>query len=107
MQRESKTKILEQKQLETFEENNLRCFTTSQDGGIGRHASPPRTTTKRITSTLKQKHRELPETELYGSLTTKDFKKSYSSRWVGGVELWSRGREDTVWCREEVAAVEW
>ena len=33
-------------------------------------------------------------TELYGSLTTKQLKKKHSSRPIGGVEMGSRGGED-------------
>ena len=43
---------------------------------------------------------------MHGSLTTKDLKKLHSSRWVGGVEKESQGREDTVWPREAMVAVE-
>ncbi|KAF6095114.1 hypothetical protein HJG60_012086 [Phyllostomus discolor] len=35
--------------------------------------------------------------ELYGSLTTKDLKKSPSSRWVGGAEMETRWRGEEVW----------
>ena len=37
-------------------------WTSSQDGGVGRHASSPYATTRRITTNLKTKnHPELPE----------------------------------------------
>ena len=40
--------------------------------------------------------------KLCGSLTTKALKKPYVSRWVGGVEIGSLGREDVVWHSEAV-----
>ena len=62
-------------------------WTFGQDGGIGRHASPPLTTIKRITTHLKTKYNQnCQKIKLYGSLTTEDLKRKYSSRWVGEVE---------------------
>ena len=67
-------------------------YTSGQIGGIGRHASPPFATTRRITINLKAKSTQnCQKIEPYGSLTTKDLKKPYSTRLVGGAEtgIWS------------------
>ena len=62
--------------------------TSSQDGGIGRHVSPPCTTMRRITTNLKTKiTQNCQKIKLYGSPTTKDLKEPYSYRQVGGVEM--------------------
>ena len=46
---------------------------------------PPLTTKKRTTTNLKTKTKQnCQKTELYRSLTTKELKKKYSSRSVGG-----------------------
>ena len=51
-----------------------------------------------ITANLKIKNNQkCKQIELYGSLTTKDLKKEYSPRWVGGTEMRSGSREDSVW----------
>ena len=51
---------------------------------------------KKDNNKLKNKYQpEVPDTEAYGSLTTKELKKKHSSRPVGGVETGSQGREDT------------
>ena len=50
---------------------------------------PPHTT-KRTTTNLKTKNNQnCQKIKLYGSLTTKELKKKYSSRLVGGVETGS------------------
>ena len=73
-------------------------WTSGQDGGIGTHTLPPRTTVRGIITNFKTKDdHKCQKTKLYGSLTTKDLKKKYSSRWIGGAELGSWGREDMVW----------
>ena len=55
--------------------------TSGQDGGIGRHASPPYTTIRRITTNLKTKNTQnCQKIKLYGSPTAKNLKKRYSSR---------------------------
>ena len=65
--------------------------TSGQDGGVGRHAVPPRTTKRRTTTNLKTKsNQNWQEIKLYGSPTTKEIKKKHSSRPVGGVEPGSR-----------------
>ena len=51
------------------------CRTSSQDGGIGRYTLPPHTT-KRTTTNLKtQNNHNCQKIELYGSLTTKEFRE--------------------------------
>ena len=68
---------------------------SGKDGGIGRYALLPRTTKRRITTNLKTKiNQNCQKIKLYGSLTTKELKKKHSSRWVGGAETGSWGRED-------------
>ena len=64
--------------------------TSGQDGSIGKHNSPPHTTTAKITTRLQNKYCQ--KIELYGSPTTKELKKTHSSRWAGGVET-QRGVE--------------
>ena len=50
---------------------------------------------RRITTNFKTKNTQnCQKIELYRSLTTKDLKKLYSSRWVGGVETGSWSGED-------------
>ena len=62
-------------------------MTSGQEGGVDRHASPPYTTIRRITTNLKTKNTQNCQIiELYKSLTTKDLKKPYLSRQVGGAE---------------------
>ena len=76
-----------QSYLSGLEEENIE--TSRQDGGMSRHASPPGITTRRITKNLKTKNTQnCQKIELYRSPTTKDLKKPYSSRGVGGVEMW-------------------
>ena len=59
---------------------------------------PPRTTIRRFTTNLKTKYNlNCQIVELYGSLTTENLKKKYSSRQVEGVETGGWGREDAVW----------
>ena len=73
-------------------------WTSSQDGDIGRHTFPPRTAIRKITTNLKTKYNQnCQKIKLYGSPTTKDLKKPYSSRQVGEVEMESRSGEDMVW----------
>ena len=56
---------------------------------------PPPTTKRRTITNLKTKNNQNGQKiKLYGSLTTKELKKKLSSRWVGGVEMGSRGGED-------------
>ena len=65
--------------------------TSGQDGGVGRHTVPPRTTKTRTTTNLKTKNNQnWQKIKLYGSPTTKEMKKKHSSRRVGGVETGSR-----------------
>ena len=48
---------------------------------------PPHTTKRRTTTNLKTKNNQnCQKIELYGSPTTKELKKKYSSRQVGGAE---------------------
>ena len=79
-------------------ENEWILETSSQDGGTGGHASPPCTTIRRIITNLKTKYNQnCQKTKLYGSPTTKDLKKKYSSRQIGSMEMGSWGGEDMVW----------
>ena len=71
------------------------AITSGQDGGIGRYTLSPRTTRRRTTTNLKTKNNQnCQKIKLYGSLTTKEFKKKHSPRLVGGVEIGTWGRED-------------
>ena len=55
------------------------------------NSSLPHTTTAKIMTKLQNNyHPELSETELGGSPTTKELKKSHSSRGLGGGETWIR-----------------
>ena len=57
---------------------------------------PPRTTTRRTTTNLKTKNNQkCQKIKLHGSLTTKELKKKYSIKLVGGAETGSQGREDS------------
>ena len=69
----------------------MKGQTSSQDGGIGRHVALPCTTIRRIATNLKTRNTQnYQKIKLYGNLTTRELKKSYSSRWVGGVEMGQR-----------------
>ena len=60
-----------------------------QDGSIGKHGSPPHTTTSKLQlkyRTSLSHHSELSEVELSGSLTATELKKPHPSRLVAGVE---------------------
>ena len=51
---------------------------------------PPLTTKRRTRTNLKTKsNQNCQKIEVYGSLTTKEFKKKHSSRLVGGAEIGS------------------
>ena len=65
-----------------------------QDGDIGRYASLPRKTKKRITNLKTKNNQNCQKIKLYGSSTTKELKKKHPSRLVGGVETGSHGRKD-------------
>ena len=55
---------------------------------------PPRTAIKRITTKSQTNNSQnCQKIELYGSPTTKDLKKPYSSRWAGGAEMQRQGGE--------------
>ena len=57
-----------------------------QDEGIGRYTLPAHRTKRRTTTNLKTKNNQnCQKIELYGSPTTKELKKKYSFRLVGGV----------------------
>ena len=71
----------------------LNFMTSGQDGGIGRHTSPPHITTKRIATKSQNNTQNCQKIKLYGSLTTKDLKKPNSSKQVGGAETQRQGRE--------------
>ena len=80
----------------------FRIWTSSQDGGVGRHTAPHCTTKRRTTTNLKTKNNQnWQKIELHGISTTKESKKKHSSRRVGGVETGSqagrtRGKEGLV-----------
>ena len=65
--------------------------TSGQDGGVGKHGSPPYTATAKITAMLQ--NRNLQKLKLYGNPTTKGLQKSCSFRWVGGVEMQRHGMD--------------
>ena len=59
------------------------------DGGLGRHASPPRATIERITTRSQTNNTQnCQKIEFYGSPTTKDLKKTH---YPGGQEWESHG----------------
>ena len=76
----------------------LKNKTSSQDGGIGKHGSPPHTTMANITTRLQNNyHPESTENQkikLYGSPTTKELKKSHSSRQQ---EAWNERSHTHTW----------
>ena len=92
---------------ETQSTLQIKLGISGQDGGIGRHILPPCTTIKRITTNLKTENTQnCKKIKLYRSPTTKDLKKTYSSKWVGGVELGSWGiAEEPGWRGHGVVAV--
>ena len=56
----------------------------------------PHTTKRRTTTNLKTKNNQnCQKIKLYGSLTTKELKKTHSLRLTGQVEIGSGGKEDT------------
>ena len=56
-------------------------------GGVGRNASLPHSTKRRITTNLKTIYNQnCQNSKLHGTLTTKELKK-HSSRTVGGAEM--------------------
>ena len=61
-------------------------WTSSQDGGIGRYTLSPHTTKRRTTNLKTKSNQNCQKIELYGSLTTKELKKKYSSRLAPGSE---------------------
>ena len=75
---------------------NIRPGIPGQDGGVGRHTVSPCTNKRRTTTNLKTKNNQnCQKTKLCVSMPTKELKKKYSSRPVGGAEMGSRGREDS------------
>ena len=82
-------------------------WTSSQNGVIGRFASPPCTTIQKITTNLKTKTTQnCWKIELYESPTTNNL-KTYSSRRVGGVQMGRMGREDMGGSGEAVVTRWW
>ena len=67
---------------------NFKIDLLGQDGGIGKHGLLFNTTTSKLQlkyrTTITQNYQKI---ELYGSLITKELKKSYSPRWVGGAKM--------------------
>ena len=56
---------------------------------------PPYTTKRRTTTNLKTKNNQnYQNIKLYGSLTSKELKKKFASRLVGGEEMGRQGREN-------------
>ena len=63
-----------------FSYQRYQFRTSGQDGGIGRYALLPHTTKRRTATNLKANNNQNDQKiELYGSLTTKELKKKYSS----------------------------
>ena len=58
-------------------------------------ALPPHTTKRRTTNLKTKYNQNCQKIELYGNLTTKQWKKKHSFRMVGGAEIASRGEEDS------------
>ena len=76
-------------------ENFIKQGTPGQGGGIGRYTLPPHTTKRRPTTNFNTKNtKKCHKIKLYESPTTKELKKKYSSRLVGGEETGSQGGED-------------
>ena len=73
-----------------FDDVKELMLTSSQDKGIGRHTSPPRTKIRRITINIKTKNKNCQKIKLYGNPTIKELKKKHSSRPAGGVETGSQ-----------------
>ena len=71
--------------------NKIFLETSSQDGCIGKHSSPPYTTTAKLQlkfrTTITQNHQKLRQIEV---LTTTELKKPHASRLVGGAETPNR-----------------
>ena len=64
----------------------------NQDGGLGRHTVPPRTTKSKDNNNLKTKtNQNWQNIEPQGSLTTKEIMKKHSPRPVGGSKTGSQG----------------
>ena len=72
--------------------------TSSEDGGVSRHASPC-TTTERTTTKPQNNTQNCQKIKLYGSLATKDLKKSHSFGQLGEADSQRRAerRGDAVW----------
>ena len=63
-------------------------ITSSQVGGIGKHASPPHTITEKITTRLQNKYNpESSENRAVWKSDKKELRKPYSSRRVRGAEM--------------------
>ena len=76
------------KQIFTIKSTHIK------DGGVGRYTLPPHTIKRRTTTSLKTKNNQnCQKIKLYGSLTTKELKKKYSLRLVGGIKTGSQGGE--------------
>ena len=73
-----------------------KCGTSGQDGSVGKHSSPPCTTTAKITTKLQNNYQNCQKIKLYGSLTTKELTKSHLSRQAGGAEAQRLSDMETV-----------
>ena len=60
--------------------------TSGHDGSIGRHSSPPYTTTSKLQLKYRKPSVRTSEIKLNGSLTTTELKKPHPSRLVGGAQ---------------------
>ena len=68
---------------------NVKTWISGQDGDVGKHSSPPCTTTSKL-QLQNNHHSELSEIKLNGSLTM-ELKKLHPSRLVGDTEMRRRG----------------
>ena len=77
--------------------HSWRVRSSSQDRGVGRNASLPLTTKRKITTNVKAKNNQnCQKIKLHGSPTTKELKK-YSSRLVGGAETMAERTHKARW----------
>ena len=60
--------------------------TSGRDGGLDRYTVPPHTTKRRTTNLKTKNNQNCQKIELYGSPTTKKFKKKHSFKMIGGME---------------------
>ena len=63
---------------------------SGQHGGVGRYTVPAHTTKRRTTNLKTKNNQNCQKIKLCGSLTTKEIKKTHSSRPVGGAGIWAK-----------------